>query len=130
MNQDLKEIKDIITQQKQDGDYAYKAIEKIDAVIENAKNPGMKVRAAEPWELEQLAVACAVDKYKENHLLTEADVQEERDGLSQAGVSVIEEYTTDSPGYQGTVYVVVWSGGPEIVTTYIIEKGRTVRAEG
>lgn len=42
--------------------------------------------------------------------------------LSQASIAKFENYTTDSPGYQGTVFVVIWSGGPELVSIFCYDK--------
>lgn len=137
MNQDLKEIESIIAQHYEGDNLPNETIIKIDTIVRDSKNlgmtpitPGPTVREACDWELEQLAVTCALEKCHRNDFLpTQEEVQEERDFLSQAGVSVIDGYMTDSPGYCGPVYCVVWSGGPEIVTTYIIEKGRIVPAQ-
>ncbi len=136
MNQELKEIEDTLKMVPDGEMTVLQAMTRIEEIVEDALNPvmtpitpGMTVRAPEEWELEQLAVACACERCERNNYLpTKDEVQEERDFLSQAGISVIEGYMTDSPGYCGPVYCVVWSGGPEIHTTYVIEKGRLVPA--
>ncbi len=81
-------------------------------------------RPVTPEELEQLAIATA-----ENVCLepldgpTDEDLQTQRDFLSGAAIAAWDRYTTDSPGYQGTVYAVIWPGGPELVTSYYWEHG-------
>lgn len=48
--------------------------------------------------------------------------------LQGAAVAAFDHYTTDSPGYQGTVYAVIWPGGPELVSCYIRSKGEVIEA--
>lgn len=46
------------------------------------------------------------------------------DTLAQAFVGVCDDYISDGPGYVGKVFAIVWSGGPEIVTTVVEIDGK------
>ena len=72
--------------------------------------PRTQPRYATPKELLEIALCCA----KGGPDL--ATVQGHLDG---AAVAAWDHYTTDSPGYQGTVYAVIWPGGPELVSSFI-----------
>jgi hypothetical protein len=55
-----------------------------------------------------------------NHVLKQYENPDEDDRnevagqVRQAGISVIDNYITDGPGYAGRIMFVVWSGAPEI----------------
>ena len=40
------------------------------------------------------------------------------DWIARARIVVIEGYVSDTPGYTGNVMVVIWPGGPELVSIY------------
>ena len=67
-------------------------------------------RIATPKELLEIALCCAKGG---------PDLETVRGHLDGAAVAAFDNYTTDSPGYQGTVYAVIWPGGPEIVSSFI-----------
>ncbi len=50
---------------------------------------------------------------------TEADKEEEKGLVEDAAIAVFDHYTTDSPGYQGKLMVVVWRGSPSLCQVYI-----------
>lgn len=77
--------------------------------------PNSKVRAPEQAELMKIAAAVAPH--------TGQPLAEVLDLLHCASVAVFPDYCTGSPGYVGPVYVVVWDGGPEIITTLIERRG-------
>jgi hypothetical protein len=43
------------------------------------------------------------------------------DALTNARVCIFDNYITDGPGYVGRVAVVVWAGGPEIVSVVTLD---------
>ncbi len=50
---------------------------------------------------------------------TDADKEEQQGFVENAAISVFDHYTTDSPGYQGKLMVVVWGGSPTLCQVYI-----------
>lgn len=79
--------------------------------------PGCWPRRPTPEELTEIAVCCAKQG---------PDLETVEGHLQGAAVAAFDHYTTDSPGYQGTVYAVIWPGGPEIVSSFIRSKGTGV----
>jgi len=67
-------------------------------------------RYATPKERLELALCCAKGG---------PDLETVKGHLDGAAVAAFDHYTTDSPGYQGTVYAVIWPGGPELVSSFI-----------
>ena len=67
-------------------------------------------RYATPKERLEIALCCAKGG---------PDLETVKGHLEGAAVAAFDHYTTDSPGYQGTVYAVVWPGGPELVSSFI-----------
>ena|SRR5579872_785964 len=47
--------------------------------------------------------------------------EDDAGSIENASIAVFDHYTTDSPGYQGKVMVVVWSGSPTFTETYTWE---------
>lgn len=74
-------------------------------------------RIATPKELLEIALCCAKGG---------PDLETVRGHLDGAAVAAFDNYTTDSPGYQGTVYAVIWPGGPEIVQSFIRHPGHYI----
>ncbi len=74
-------------------------------------------RTATPKELLEIALCCAKGG---------PDLETVRGFLEGAAVAAWDHYTTDSPGYQGTVYAVIWPGGPEIVQSFIRHPGNYI----
>ncbi len=71
-------------------------------------------RQATPKELLEIALCCSTGG---------PDLETVQGHLEGAAVAAFDHYTTDSPGYQGTVYAVIWPGGPELVSSFIRSKG-------
>ena len=71
-------------------------------------------RTATPKELLEIALCCAKGG---------PDLETVRGHLEGGAVAAWDHYTTDSPGYQGTVYAVIWPGGPELVNSFIRHPG-------
>jgi hypothetical protein len=76
--------------------------------------PRTQPRYATPKELLEIALCCAKGG---------PDLETVQGHLDGAAVAAWDHYTTDSPGYQGTVYAVIWPGGPEIVQSFIRHPG-------
>lgn len=76
-----------------------------------------KPRNATPQEVLEIALCCAKGG---------PDLETVRGHLEGSAVAAFDHYTTDSPGYQGTVYAVIWPGGPELVSSFIRSKGAGV----
>ncbi len=74
-------------------------------------------RNATPKELLEIALCCSKGG---------PDLETIRGHLEGAAVAAFDHYTTDSPGYQGTVYAVIWPGGPEIVQSFIRHPGNYI----
>lgn len=74
-------------------------------------------RNANPKELLEIALCCSKGG---------PDLETIRGHLEGAAVAAFDHYTTDSPGYQGTVYAVIWPGGPEIVQSFIRHPGNYI----
>jgi len=74
-------------------------------------------RTANPKELLEIALCCSKGG---------PDLETVRGHLDGAAVAAFDNYTTDSPGYQGTVYAVIWPGGPEIVSSFIRHPGNYI----
>lgn len=72
--------------------------------------PGVNPRRVTEQELTEIAECCARQG---------PDLETIEGHLQGAAVAAFDHYTTDSPGYQGTVYAVIWPGGPEIVSSFI-----------
>jgi hypothetical protein len=72
--------------------------------------PGVNPRRVTEQELTEIAKCCAIGG---------PDLETVEGHLQGAAVAAFDHYTTDSPGYQGTVYAVIWPGGPEIVSSFI-----------
>ena len=91
-----------------------------------------KPREVTAEELEELAQASARSALIEWALIDSkhkaSEIQIQRDFLEGAAVAAWDHYTTDSPGYQGTVYAVIWPGGPELVSTFIRHDGGIMEA--
>ena len=81
-----------------------------------------QARPATPEELEAIAQAM--------HENNGAEIEQEREFLSDASVAVFDDYMTDSPGYVGKVAVAVYAGGPEMVfsCTFDRETGKATVA--
>ncbi len=71
-------------------------------------------RIATPKELLEIALCCSKGG---------PDLETVRGHLEGGAVAAWDHYTTDSPGYQGTVYAVIWPGGPELVNSFIRHPG-------
>ncbi len=74
-------------------------------------------RAVRGWELEQLCMAINQENKNVGDTRSPYTVPE----LSELCICAFDNYSTDSPGYQGVVYVVVCPGAPDIMTSYIRE---------
>jgi len=79
--------------------------------------PRTQPRYATPKELLEIALCCAKGG---------PDLETVQGHLDGAAVAAWDHYTTDSPGYQGTVYAVIWPGGPEIVQSFIRHPGNYI----
>jgi len=80
-----------------------------------------KPRNATPKELLEIALCCSKGG---------PDLETVQGHLEGAAVAAFDHYTTDSPGYQGTVYAVIWPGGPELVGSFIREQTKYQAPDG
>lgn len=72
------------------------------------------MRAPTDTELQELA----------DHMGTDLE------SLSNARICIWEDYVADGPGFCGKVAVILWSGGPEIIESYIWEPEMVLRRTG
>ena len=88
--------------------------------LEQNKSLTMKPRKPTQNELEKL----------KSYLIAAGKIESEyADGLvGAARIAIFNNYTTDCPGYSGKILVVVWSGGPEIIESFIWESGKITQA--
>ena len=70
--------------------------------------------------LQELALAMADFTYQ---VYTSDELHEIAEALVGADIGYIKDYISGSPGYTGDVYIVIWDGGPEQVTTFTRDKG-------
>jgi|ETNvirenome_6_85_1030632.scaffolds.fasta_scaffold04755_9 hypothetical protein len=56
-------------------------------------------------------------------------MEQYKDEILMGSVGVTENYSTSSPGYHGPVFVVVWSAGPNYVTTLTRNHVGTMQVE-
>lgn len=55
---------------------------------------------------------------------TEEDKVDKAGLIDNSAIAVFDDYTTDSPGYQGKVMAVIWPGSPGLTETFIWHEGK------